>query len=945
MLPFRPLIAAAALALTSGFALADDIETAAFTVTDRVINEDLLPFTATIEAIGNGHRLVRGGAFEPVVFRHQFIATGGTDRAIQTTWDQLTASDSWRTGAFDGAEVEVLRIANGAFQRVRTGTITLNGYQANGWVEETRGRHVAANSPRYTFTWDRWSQPDTAYYFTVRTLDSDGRRSVAAPAVSVVHPGEIERRGGGGDLKKMRSIDRASDRVREPANLRATLTAEGRVDLTWDAVPGAAGYAVYRSDTNPANHTGHQIVLTDSGPAVQAGDMVIMRKKFYRADRAEIPSKRMWGARQIRNAFGSRMIRRMSDDDTGANWHLVPHDPETPVADPGETFLRVAPKSGETLQIGIFNYAGTAQVWYDVLEPGRDYTFEAWIRSTDGGPVTFALEGHYAGAIPRATFTPTDTWQRVVHTFTPPALFEGDAPGAMMLNVTGPGTFDIDNIRIYRSDTPFLAFLPEEQDQLRASGMGALRTHALIKTRNTTYDLEQLTNTAGVTRTDWNNSLPQNLAAIASVDMDPWLQIEPHLSAEEWQGLVEYLAAPFDPALHTAEDRPWAAKRHAQGQTAPWVQAFDTLYFEVGNETWNGLFKPWVFGEMRDAGTGDRLSRGTVYGLYQEYVLAAMRESPHWDALADKLVPVLGGHARSDYGFEAAQVSPNSPIVGHAGYIGGWDEGEGPVRPTPLGFTSVLMQVAQGASRANRARAEQTQAAARARGVPLAFATYEAGPGYALDGLNRNRVTPEQAALQEEAMKSAAAGAATLDGFLDRAASGMSLQNFFTYGTGPRWTSHTAWHLGGQPHPSWDALATFNTRALGDMLAVETQKNVPVDIPAVENREAVSDAPSIGVYATRDGDRLAVIVISRRVPDFPIAGDDGRTTVTIDLPITGAASLTRIAQTGTHASTNLAGPQTRFEAAEIAVPETLPTLTIEAMAPGMAQFFIFEGVR
>ncbi|MEL6518625.1 MAG: hypothetical protein AAFQ39_12985, partial [Pseudomonadota bacterium] len=126
---------------------------------------------------------------------------------------------------------------------------------------------------------------------------------------------------------------------------------------------------------------------------------------------------------------------------------------------------------------------------------------------------------------------------------------------------------------------------------------------------------------------------------------------------------------------------------------------------------------------------------------------------------------------------------------------------------------------------------------------------------------------------------------------------------------------------------------------------VETQKNVPVDIPAVENREAVNDAPSIGVYATRDGDRLAVIVISRRVPDFPIAGDDGRTTVTIDLPITGAASLTRIAQTGTHASTNLAGPQTRFEADEIAVPETLPTLTIEAMAPGMAQFFIFEGVR
>lgn len=944
MFPIRPLIAAVTLALATAPATADEIETARFTVTNRVVNADLAPFTATIEAIGNGHRLVRGGSFEPTVFRNQFIATGGSDRVINTTWDQLTGSDSWRTGAFDGGEVEVLRIENGQFRRVRTGTIDINGYQANGWVEETRGRHVAPNSPKYTFTWDRWSQPDTAYFFTVRTLDADGNRSGPAPAVSVTHPGEIERRGGGGDLKKMRSRDRASDRVREPANLRATLTPEGRVELTWDAVQGAAGYAVFRSDTNPANHTGHQIVLTESGPAVQAGDLVILRKKFYRAYRAEIPSKRMWGARQIRNGFGTRMIRRMSDDAAGANWHLVPHGADTPVEDPGETFLRVAPKAGETLQIGVFNYAGTAQDWYDVLEPGRDYTFEAWIRSTDGGPVTFAVEGHYDKAIPPATLTPTGTWTRYVHTFTPPALFEGDKPGAMMLNVTGPGTFDIDNVRIYRSDAPFLAFLPEEQQQLRASGMGALRTHAFIKTRTNTYDLEQLTNDAGVTRIDWNNSLPQNLAAIDSVDMDPWLQIEPHFSAEEWAGLVEYLAAPFDPATHSAEDRPWAAKRHAQGQTAPWIDAFDTVYFEVGNETWNGLFRPWVFSDMRDAGTGQQLSRGTVYGHYQEYVLAAMQASPYWDALAEKLVPVLGGHARSDYGYDAALVSPNSPIVGHAGYIGGWDEGEGPVRPTPLGFTSVLMQIAQGAGRANAERAAQTEAAARARGKPLDFGTYEAGPGYALDGLNRNRVTPEQAALQEEAMKSAAAGAATLDGFLNRAVNGMTLQNFFTYGIGPRWTSHTAWHQGGQPHPSWDALAIFNTHALGDMLAVETVQNVPVDIPAVENREAVDDGPSIGVYATRNGDRLSVIVISRRVPDFPVAGDDGRTTVTIDLPITAATSLTRIAQTGTHASTNLNGPETRFEAAEMPLPTAPSQLVIEAMDPGKAAIFVFEGV-
>ncbi|MEM0991360.1 MAG: hypothetical protein AAGK00_21030, partial [Pseudomonadota bacterium] len=266
MRSLRPVLTAAFVALAGTAAIGDDIESAHFTVTDQVINADVQAFTATIEAIGNGHRFVRGGSFEPTIFRNQFVATGGSDRIITTTWDQLTGNDSWRTGALDGAEVEVLRIENGAFRRVRMGTIANNGFQANGWVEETRGRHVAADSPSYTFTWDRWSQPHEAYYFTVRTLDADGRRSVAPPAVSVVHPGEAERRGGGGNLQRMRSVDRPSDRVRAPDNLRANLTPEGRVELTWDPVPGAAGYAVFRSDTNPANHTGFQVLLTEGGP-------------------------------------------------------------------------------------------------------------------------------------------------------------------------------------------------------------------------------------------------------------------------------------------------------------------------------------------------------------------------------------------------------------------------------------------------------------------------------------------------------------------------------------------------------------------------------------------------------------------------------------------------------------------------------------------------------
>ena len=83
--------------------------------------------------------------------------------------------------------------------------------------------------------------------------------------------------------------------------------------------------------------------------------------------------------------------------------------------------------------------------------------------------------------------------------------------------------------------------------------------------------------------------------------MRPWLQVEPHFSPAEWQGLVEYLAAPYVPGVDTPVKKPWAYKRHQQGQTAPWTDRFQQIDFEIGNETWNSLFRPWVFDDMTDA--------------------------------------------------------------------------------------------------------------------------------------------------------------------------------------------------------------------------------------------------------------------------------------------------------------------------------------------------------
>ena len=213
--------------------------------------------------------------------------------------------------------------------------------------------------------------------------------------------------------------------------------------------------------------------------------------------------------------------------------------------------------------------------------------------------------------------------------------------------------------------------------------MTALRSHQFIKTFRSSYNMDQLTNPAGVINSTGGNTLPQFFTILERLNLRPWLQIEFFMTPEEWLGFVEYLAAPFDPDVDSAENKPWAAKRVAQGRQAPWVDSFERIFFEISNETWNGLFSPWTFQAMRDAKTQKTLDRGTVYGLFQEWVIDQLRASPYWSTeLAQKFEFVIGGWAiqagESGYGARAVAASPRSRHMTIAAYNGGWDEGEGP---------------------------------------------------------------------------------------------------------------------------------------------------------------------------------------------------------------------------------------------------------------------------
>ncbi|MDB5809261.1 MAG: glycosyl hydrolase, family 52 [Betaproteobacteria bacterium] len=938
---------------------------AQFKITNDVVSRGVTAFTATIPAVGN-NLVDEGSGFEPIVYRNKYKALENSADRIVVAADPLSHYDTLREGFLDGADVQVYRISNGRFAMVREDRVAERGFHVSGWWQALRENQVVpAGTTRFSFRWESWNRPGQKYYFTVKAIDRSGNLSPAAPALAVESPAKIGKNETPPAYPEFKPLKPAADMSAPPApaNLRATLASNGSLLLEWSPVNAddLAGYIVYRSDYPPERQSGYYLQLSRSAASgaerINAGDMIIVSKKFYSTSRKRFMSNRVWDAWNEYNVLLPGLIEFFPDEKPGRSWELARHRPDTPVEEPGETFLKLDLAAGVAESIGIWNHSGTAQDYYEVLEK-RPYTIEVWLRREKGaGTATFKFRGQYAQGFVPVVFDVGTEWKKYTATFTPPAVLQSGEPNRMELEVTGPGTFDIDNFRIYRADTGYLDYTEQEYAVLKSSAIQTLRTHGLIKTSFRTYDLTQLTNSGGVMsvrREARLNTLPQTLKIMRKAGALPWLQVEFHLSPREWLGLVEYMAAPYDPRVDNPSSKPWAYKRYAQGQTKPWVEEFDRIYFELGNETWNGLFAPWVFDGMSDAVTHRAWGSGELYGLFQEHVIAVLKSSPYWRSagLDKKFVFMLGGWAGQDYGRDATAVSPSSTYLTTAAYNGGWDEGEGPPQLNAAGLFNVLAQVNQAAIPGADAQQKQIAELKAKVTTRIRLGTYEGGPGYALNGLNHERVTPEQQRQQEQVMKSLAAGTATLDSFLARAYRGYDIQNFFMLQPGGYWSSHAKWYRGGQAYPAWKAIALFNNEATGDMLRTEAASVPAAALPSLERRQAVAEAPLAAAYATRKGDRVSVIVVSRKVPDYPVAGDDGYTPVTISLPFNNAQAVTLFRMTGDPRANNLLTDNVRFEKVAIPASRAGANFTLNAetgadsrgLPPASTFVYVFDGV-
>ena len=907
---------------------------ARFEVTDNVVNKDVGPFTATISAFGNA---LTSADFEPSNYRTRFFAEADSPDSIILSPSAITGYDMLKEGFYDGAEVRIYRIIDGKFRIIRRDRIPEGGSFMSGWMETgTNDRKlVSPAKPTYTYRFDDWNRPNVPYWFSVAAVAPDGRLSVRSDAIS--HTLEAGKRKKSATPTEMLSF-KASEEVTgmtlvPPTGLKAEFEPESRsLALKWDPVKGASGYRIFRSDYVPGSHKGYELKLAGKGEAIKKGDWIIVSKEFKSFSRKKYQSNRVWDSHQNKAAMPDG-VPVFPDEDENVTWQLEPRD--------GQHCIRFDLKAGGRVALNNYNHSSTTQTWYPVLHPGIPYKIEflAKQKNMADSNIIFKLNGFYKREVQPITFSIGKEWKQYEATFTVNELYKKNSGvGQTSLSFEGPGSVWLDNYRIYRTDTPFLDYFPYEYRALKESGMSSLRTHAFIKTGTSSYDMQQFTNPGGsVSGIHHGNTLPQTLEMMDKTGVVPWLQVEMHMTPEEWLGFVEYMAAP----TISKEETPWAWKRKLQGHKKPWTENFDKIYFEISNETWNWLFNPWVFESMTDGTTGKRYNRGEVYGLFQEHVIECLKASPYWKNCENKFEFVLGGWRVQEYGLKAGTTSPNSEWITRAGYNGGWDEGEGPAEGNDSSLFRIMMQCGQTAEPAAvTMKNKRDEMAPQAR-----LGTYEAGPGYALSGLNgQKRMSKEEVRLQEESMKSLAGGTATLDTFLCRAYNDYDIQNFFTFYHGKtHWVSHTAWHKGSIAYPCWMTLALFNNEGTGNMLEVMQQSAPTIDMPAHKRRKAMNDIPLISCYATRRGQRLNLFILSRKLDNYPVPGDNGITPVTIKLPLKSAAKITLFSMTGDPRNHNLDRQEVKIEKKTVKSGLQDGVFTVEeGIPPGATLLYVFE---
>ena len=272
--------------------------------------------------------------------------------------------------------------------------------------------------------------------------------------------------------------------------------------------------------------------------------------------------------------------------------------------------------------------------------------FEVWAKgSKNGDQLELLFQRQGLTPFVRQTFTLTTEWQKYRTDFfvsadADPLVLESNGKQNPVLELTlrivqGSGEAWIDDIGLWRGDYQNPSdFTDRYVDFLRSAQPGIIRNwggQLGSSLANELADPYARKTTAHSPRDrvalNYSFSLHQFLQLAHTIEAEPWYVIPPTFTAEEMQGLLDYLAAP-------AGSSEWADRRVALGQTAPWTEVFPVIHLEFGNEMWgaNNGGDPFLGATVRG---GQRL--GQIASTRFEVLRTAKVFS------ADKFNLIIGG--------------------------------------------------------------------------------------------------------------------------------------------------------------------------------------------------------------------------------------------------------------------------------------------------------------
>jgi len=426
----------------------------------------------------------------------------------------------------------------------------------------------------------------------------------------------------------------------------------------------------------------------------------------------------------------------------------------------------------------------------------------------------------------------------------------------------------------------------------------------------------------------------------------PWLITQVTHDEEEYQQLVEYLAAPYDPAKDTPESKPFAYRRTLhRDNNRPWTDEFREIIIEFGNENWHNRANPNWLGVGR---SGTVHQGGREMGVFSKHLVQKMRKSPFWNE--DIIKINFGGNYNAGVnedgtvtGFaqEAVQTGGDTADYhSHATYIGPrWETGESSQTSIDDNGVQKTLMAYRLAKEEEWTLQEKTHEQLLKLGYDVEMSAYEGGPS----GFGLRAKTKEEERAGEYYGKSYAMGTAMLDAWLDAWEKGWSHQCYLNFGQGKWWNSHTSMAYGFRPSPGFQIQTLINqTISNHDLLKTQVE-NAPVEM--VENpkkrkkykpgeKVPTKNISAMQAHAFGNADYIAVAVSNLSLTqNHPVQ---------IQIPMTTAATITRHTLTGGPRDTNMDEEKVKPIVEEVPASKLQNGVFNDTVPAGSPVIYIFQ---